>query len=81
MSAGDSLIDDAIDMVAKSQNEILFDKLMEYLEGDDNTEPKDTKYAFKLYLTFGKIEPAVRMALFIVQREQMDGNYTEAHQI
>lgn len=54
---------------------------MEYLEGDDQHDPKDPKYAFKLYLTFGKIEPAVRMALFIVQKEQEDGNYTEAHQI
>jgi WD repeat-containing protein 19 len=81
MGAGDELIEDAIEMVSKSQNEILFDKLMEYLEGDEEHDPKDPKYAFKLYLTFGKIEPAVRMALFIVQKEQEDGNYTEAHGI
>lgn len=62
ISAGDELIENAIEMVSKSQNEILFDRLMEYLEGDEEHDPKDPKFAFKLYLTFGKIEPAVRMA-------------------
>jgi len=47
ISAGDELIENAIEMVSKSQNEILFDKLMEYLEGDEEHDPKDPKFAFK----------------------------------
>jgi hypothetical protein len=81
VSAGDETIDQAIDCVSKSQNETLFFKMLDYLEGDDTHDPKDPKYAFKLYLTFGKIEEASKIAIAIVKSEMEEGNYKEAHRI
>jgi WD repeat-containing protein 19 len=81
VSAGDEAIDQAIDCVSKSQNETLFFKMLDYLEGDDTHDPKDPKFAFKLYLTFGKIEEASKIAIAIVKSEMEEGNYKEAHRI
>lgn len=81
MQAGDDAIDQAIDCVSKSQNETLFFKMLDFLEGDDTHDPKDPKYAFKLYLTFGKMDEASKIAIAIVKSEMEDGNYKEAHKI
>lgn len=81
MQAGDEALDQAIDCVSKSQNESLFFKMLDFLEGDDTHDPKDPKYAFKLYLMFGKIEEASKIAIAIVKSEMEEGNYKEAHKI
>lgn len=81
LQAGDDALNNAIDCVSKSQNETLFFKMLDYLEGDDSHDPKDPKYAFKLYLMFGKIDEASKIAIAIVKSEMEDGNYKEAHRI
>lgn len=78
---GDDAIDDAIDCISKSQNESLFYRLLDFLEGDDKNDPKEPKYAFRLYLTFGKIEEASKIAVVMVKMEMEEGNYKEAHKI
>ena len=81
LQAGDDSLDAAIECVSKSQSENLFYKLLDHFEGDDRHDPKDPKYAFKLYLSFGKIEDASKIALAIVKTEMEEGNYKEAHKI
>jgi WD repeat-containing protein 19 len=81
IQSGDENLDAAIECVARSQNDTLFFKMLDYLEGDDHNDPKDPKYAFKLYLTFGKIEEASKIAIAMVKSEMEEGKYKEAHKI
>lgn len=78
---GDKYLEDAIECAAKSQSENLFYKVLEFLEGGANDDPKDPKYAFKLYLAFGKTDEASRTAIAIVKKEMEDGKYKEAHKM
>lgn len=42
---------------------------------------KEPKYAFKLYLTFGKIDEASKIAIAMVKSEAEEGKYKEAHKL
>ena len=55
--------------------------MLDFLEGGNDNDPKDTKYAFKLYLTFGKIDEACMIAIAIVDKELEEGNYKDAHNL
>lgn len=79
MNAGEESLDYAIEMIAKSQSELLFNKMLDYLDGTRDGDPKDTKWAFKLYLSFGRVDDACQIAVAIVEKELGDGNYKEAH--
>ena len=81
LNAGDEALDEAIECVARSQSESLFNRLLTSLEGDETNDPKDPKYAFKLYLSFGKIPEASKIAIIIVKTEMEDAKYKEAHKI
>lgn len=81
LNAGEDAIELAILMISKCQSELLFNKMLDYLEGVHDNEVKDTKYAFKLYLAFGRIEDACLIAIAIVDKELEDGNYKDAHNL
>ena len=40
LNAGESYLDYAIEMVSKSQSDLLFNRMMDFLEGDDDNDPK-----------------------------------------
>ena len=81
IQTGDENLDAAIDCVSRSQNDTLFYKMLDHLEGGEKNDPKDPRFAFKLYLTFGKTDEASKIAIAIVKTEMEDGNYKEAHTI
>ncbi len=72
-------IDKAVSVVGKSRSEQLTHKLLEFLMGELDGEPKDASYIFKLYMALGNYEKAAKTSVVIAMKEQESGNYRGAH--
>lgn len=71
----------AIDVVASSKDEYLFNQLIEFLLGESDGLPKDPKYLFRLYMARKQYKEASKSALIIANEEQINGNYRNAHDV
>lgn len=72
-------IESAIRVVGTSRSDSLTNKLIDYLMGEVDHEPKDPAYIFKLYMALGSFEKAAKTCVIIATKEQEMGNYTTAH--
>ncbi|KAL0222883.1 hypothetical protein P9112_002273 [Eukaryota sp. TZLM1-RC] len=71
-------IDDAIDVAAQSNNELLIRTLFDYLMGDSDGKPKDVHHLFTLYVKLGHYSQAAKTALIIAGQEVETGKYLDA---
>jgi WD repeat-containing protein 19 len=74
-------LDKAIAVVGKARSDQLAHRLLDYLMGEVDGEPKDPKNIFKLYMALGSFEKAAKTAVLIANKEQELGNYRPAHKI
>ncbi|TPX41030.1 hypothetical protein SeMB42_g05773 [Synchytrium endobioticum] len=72
-------VDAAIECVGLAKNDALTHQLVDYLMGERDGIPKDSKYVFQLYTSLGQYREAGRSAVIIAKREQERGNYRAAH--
>jgi WD repeat-containing protein 19 len=80
IQAGDTFIPDAIDMVVRTRNEALINRLVDYLTGEVDGIPKDAIYTLQLYEKLNEVMKAVKIAIAISAQEQEAGNYKSSHQ-
>lgn len=71
----------AIDCVASSNDDRLGNQLIEFLLGEHDGAPKDSKYLFRLYMAKKQYKEAAKTAVIIGNQEQMAGNYRSAHDL
>ncbi|KAF5223304.1 putative intraflagellar transport protein F6 [Trypanosoma cruzi] len=80
LDAGESEdIEKAIQVVGKSRSDALTNRLIDYLMGETDGEPKEPSYIFKLYMALGSYEKAAKTSVLISTKEQEMGNYLTAH--
>ncbi|KAH9586521.1 WDR19 [Trypanosoma melophagium] len=72
-------IEKAIQVVGKSRSDALTNKLIDYLMGESDGEPKEPSYIFKLYMALGSYEKAAKTSVLIATKEQEMGSYLVAH--
>nr|CCC94636.1 predicted WD40 repeat protein [Trypanosoma congolense IL3000] len=72
-------IEKAIEVVGKSRSDALTTKLIDYLMGEADGEPKEPSYIFKLYMALGSYEKAAKTSVLIATKEQDMGSYMAAH--
>ncbi|CCW70847.1 unnamed protein product [Phytomonas sp. Hart1] len=72
-------IEKAIEVVGKAHSDGLTSKLIDFLMGDTDGQPKDPSYIFRLYMALGSYEKASKTCVIIAAREQEMGNYKAAH--
>jgi len=72
-------IDLAIEVVGAARMEKLTHRLIDYVMGEADGNPKDAKYLFKLYIALKQFPEAARTAVIIAKEEQVHGNYRNAH--
>ncbi|EPY21242.1 WD repeat domain 19 [Strigomonas culicis] len=72
-------IEKAVEVVGLARNDALTNKLIDYLMGETDGEPKDPSYIFKLYMALGSYEKAAKTSVIIASKEQELGNYKSAH--
>lgn len=72
-------IEKAVEVVGKAHSATLTNKLIDYLMGESDGEPKDPSYIFKLYMALGSYEKAAKTSVIIAIKEQEVGNYKSAH--
>ncbi|KEG13410.1 putative WD40 repeat protein [Trypanosoma grayi] len=72
-------IEKAIQVVGKSRSDTLTNRLIDYLMGDTDGEPKEPSYIFKLYMALGSFEKAAKTSVLIATKEQEMGSYLAAH--
>lgn len=72
-------IEKAVEVVGKAHSDGLTNKLIDYLMGEVDGEPKNPSYIFKLYLSLGSFEKAAKTSVIIATKEQEIGNYKVAH--
>ncbi|RNF00878.1 WD repeat-containing protein 19 isoform X2 [Trypanosoma conorhini] len=72
-------IEKAIQVVGKSRSDALTNRLIDYLMGETDGEPKEPSYIFKLYMALGSYEKAAKTSVLIATKEQEMGNYILAH--
>eukprot|EP00039_Didymoeca_costata_P030876 m.31858 g.31858 ORF g.31858 m.31858 type:complete len:1357 (-) comp8355_c0_seq1:4546-8616(-) len=72
-------IEVAIDVIGSAREEKLTHKLINYIMGESDGNPKDAKYLFKLYTALKQFPEAARTAVIIAKEEQSAGNYRNAH--
>ncbi|CCW63459.1 unnamed protein product [Phytomonas sp. EM1] len=72
-------IEKAIEVVGKARSDALTSKLIDFLMGDTDGQPKDPSYIFRLYMALGCYEKASKTCVIIAAREQEMGNYKAAH--
>ncbi|RNF04083.1 WD repeat-containing protein 19 isoform X2 [Trypanosoma rangeli] len=72
-------IEKAIQVVGKSRNDTLTNRLIDYLMGEVDGEPKDPSYIFKVYMALGSYEKAAKTSVLIATKEQEMGHYMTAH--
>lgn len=80
IQAGDSYIPEAINMVVRTRNEALINRLVDYLTGEVDGIPKDAIYTLQLYEKLNEVMKAVKIAIAISAQEQEAGNYKASHQ-
>lgn len=71
----------AIDCVASSNDDRLTNQLIEFLLGEFDGTPKDSKYLFRLYMAKRQYREAAKAAVIISNQEQITGNYRSAHDL
>ncbi|KAL0246396.1 hypothetical protein GEMRC1_007608 [Eukaryota sp. GEM-RC1] len=71
-------IDDAIDVVASSNNDLLIRTIFDFLMGDSDGKPKDVHHLFTLYVKLGHFNEAAKTAVIIAGQEIESGHYLEA---
>jgi WD repeat-containing protein 19 len=71
----------AIDAAAKSQEDAVVHRLVDFLVGDVDGFPRDFKYLFRLYMKLGHYKEAAKTAIAIAREEQSSGNYRNAHSL
>eukprot|EP00388_Colpodella_angusta_P039678 GDKK01048050.1.p1 GENE.GDKK01048050.1~~GDKK01048050.1.p1 ORF type:complete len:833 (+),score=157.68 GDKK01048050.1:185-2500(+) len=71
----------AVDVVGKARSDALTNKLIDYLMGEVDGEPKEATYIFKLYMALGAYEKASKTSVLIATKEQEAGNYRAAHKV
>lgn len=71
----------AIDCVASSNDDRLANQLIEFLLGEFDGTPKDSKYLFRLYMAKRQYREAAKAAVIISNQEQITGNYRSAHDL
>ena len=65
----------------KANDEKLIMHLIDFLMGELDGMPKDSKYLFRLYMAIEKFTEAAKTAIIIAQSEQEMGNYRNAHDV
>ncbi|XP_066931056.1 WD repeat-containing protein 19-like isoform X2 [Clytia hemisphaerica] len=71
----------SIQTVKKANDEKLIMHLIDFLMGELDGMPKDSKYLFRLYMAIEKFTEAAKTAIIIAQSEQEMGNYRNAHDV
>lgn len=74
-------IEMAILTIGEAKNDSLTHELIDFLMGEQDGNPKDAKYIFKLYMSLGQFKEAARTAIIIGREEQTLGNYRSAHDL
>jgi len=72
-------IEKAVEVVGKARSDSLTNRLIDYLMGEADGEPKEPSYIFKLYMALGSFEKAAKTSVIIATKEQEVGNYRGAH--
>lgn len=72
-------IEKAVEVAGKARSESLTCKLIDFLMGETDGEPKEPAYIFKLYMSLGSFEKAAKTSVIIALKEQEVGNYRLAH--
>lgn len=71
----------AIEAAAKSQDDAVIRRLVDFLVGDVDGSPRDFKYLFRLYMKLGHYKEAAKTAIAIAREEQLSGNYRNSHSL
>lgn len=74
-------IDLAIETIKKANNEKMTLNLIDFLMGELDGMPKDSKYLFRVYMALERYREAAKTAVIIAQSEQEMGNYRNAHDV
>lgn len=78
-AGSEEYIEKAINVVGKARSDSLTHKLIDFLMGETDGEPKDPRYIFKLYMALNNYEKAAKTAVLIAVKEQELGDYRTAH--
>lgn len=71
----------SIEAASKSHDEKVIDTLIDYLMGENDGEPKEFRYLFRLYMALKRYREAAKTALVISIEEHKAGNYRNAHDL
>jgi WD repeat-containing protein 19 len=71
----------AITVVGRARSDALTHKLLDYLMGEADGEPKDPNFIFRLYQALKNYEKMAKTAVIISNKEQEMGNYREARKM
>lgn len=74
-------IDLAIQTIKSANDEKLTLSLIDFLMGEIDGMPKDSKYLFRLYMSLERYHEAAKTAIIVAQNEQEMGNYRTAHDV
>ena len=69
----------AVEVAGRARSDALTNKLIDFLMGEVDNEPKDPSYIFKLYMALGNFEKAAKTSVIIATKSQESGNYRAAH--
>ena len=59
-----------LEVVGKARSDMLTHTLIDYLMGEEDGEPKDPNYIFRLYMALGNFSQAAKTAVIIAKQEQ-----------
>ncbi|XP_047124984.1 WD repeat-containing protein 19 isoform X1 [Hydra vulgaris] len=71
----------AIETIKNAKDEKLTLKLIDFLIGEVDGIPKDSRYLFQLYMALERYPEAAKTAVIIAQSDQEIGNYRNAHDV
>jgi len=77
----DEYIGKAVEVVGRARSEALTHKVLDFLMGTEDGDPKDPNWIFRLYIALNNYEKAAKTAVVIANRDQELGNYKASHKI
>jgi len=82
LSCGDRCLDKAIEVVGQARSEVLTEQLIDHLMGENDNQPKDPMYIYRLYTTLGNYRQAARTGVLIAKQQmEEEGKYKDAHKM
>ena len=81
LQTGETYLSEAIEVVGKAKDDDITHKMIDYLMGETDGQPKEPEYVYQLYMALENYIDAAQTAIIIAEQEQSDGNYDVSYQV